>query len=161
MEKIFSPMCLVTSCFFDMIGAVLFTAGIRGIGSRYFKKNHNFSALQLNHTGEPRVTHSKLYGVIAVLGVVFLGLFFTIFHWGRHSAEVTEFFMHTLLAGYLLFIVFLFGGTCLLTVGVCGIVRQYFKNNQNLFAMLVAISIPSVILLPFLYWWLSLLTVGF
>jgi hypothetical protein len=60
-----------------------------------------------------------------------------------------------------MFIVFLFGGTGFLTIGISGIARQYFKSNQSLFTVLIAISIPSLILMPVLYWWLSSLTIGF
>ena len=160
-SKFFSPMWLIIPCFFDIVGVVFLTAGICGIGSRYLKNSQNLSALQPNHAGEPRVKHVKLNGFIAVLGGVFLGMFPAIGYWSEHSAEVTRFFMQTPLGFFLMFVVFLFGGTGFLTVGICGIVRQYFKNNQNLFTILVAISIPSLILIPVLYWWLSLLTVGF
>jgi len=152
---------LLISCFFSIVGVVFLTAGICGIGSRHFKNIQILSALQPNHVGEPRAKHIKPYGFIAVLGVVFLGVFPAILYWSERSAEVARFFMHTPLAGYLLFIVSLFGGTGFLTIGVCGIARQYFKNNQNLFTILIAISIPSLIFIPVLYWWLSLLTVGF
>jgi len=60
-----------------------------------------------------------------------------------------------------MFVVFLICGTGLLTVGLGLIMKQYLKSNQNLFTILVAISIPSLILIPLLFWWLSLLTVGF
>ena len=69
--------------------------------------------------------------------------------------------MSTPLAGLLLFVIFLFGGTAILTVGVGGILRRCFKHNQNLFTVLVAILIPSLVLLPFCYMWISPLTVGF
>jgi len=161
-SKFFSPMYLLSSGFFSIVGVVFLTAGICGIGSRYFKNSQNLSALQPNHAGEPRVKHVKLFGFITVLGGIFLGMFPAIGYWSEHSAEVTGFFiMCTPLAGLLMFIVFLFGGTGLFTVGVCGITRQYFKNNQNLFTIIVAISISSLILIPGLYWWLSLLEVGF
>jgi hypothetical protein len=44
-----------------------------------------------------------------------------------------------------------FGGTGFLTIGISGILRQYFKSNQSLFTILIAISIPSLILMPVLY----------
>jgi len=159
--SISSTMWLVISVFFSIVGVVFLTAGICGIGSRYLKNRQNLSVLQANHAEEPRVKHIKLYRFIAVLGVAFLAVFFTIFHLGLESAEVTGFFMHTPLAGLVMFIVFLFGGTGFLTVGTCGIVRQYFKNNQSFFTVLVAISIPSLILVPVLYWWLIGISIGF
>jgi hypothetical protein len=160
-SKFFSPMWLLSSCFFSIVGIVFLTAGICGIRSRYFKTSQKLSTLQPYHVEEPRVKNFKLYGVIAVLGAVFLGMFFAILYWGEHSAEVRNVFMHTPLAGLLMFIVFLFGGTGFLTIGISGIARQYFKSNQSLFTVLIAISIPSLILMPVLYWWLSSLTIGF
>ena len=68
--------------------------------------------------------------------------------------------MHTPLAGFLLSFVSLFGGISLLTVGVCGIERQYLRSNQNLFTIITAISIPSFILLPLVYIVSSAITVG-
>ena len=156
-----SAIWLTVSCFFSIVGVVFFVAGIFGVGSRYFKNVRTPSGLQPSHEEEPRVKHVKLYRGIAALGICFLGVFFTIFHLGGHSAEVTGFFMHTPLAGLLMFIVFLFGGTGFFTAGTCGIARQYFKNNQILFTMVAAISIPSSILIPVLHWWLIGITVVF
>jgi hypothetical protein len=48
----------------------------------------------------------------------------------------------------------------LLTVGLCGFGRQYFKNHQDLFTAIAAVLVPSV-LLSFLYYSLSNLTFGF
>jgi len=156
-----STMWLIISCFFSTVGVVFLTAGICGVGSRYFKNVQPPSGLQPSHEEEPRARHVRLHGGITALGIVFLGVFFTIFHLGGHWAEVTGFFMRMPLAGLLMFIVFLFGGTGFLTAGTCGIARQYFKNNQILFTMVAAISIPSLIIIPILYWWLIGITVVF
>ncbi len=46
---------------------------------------------------------------------------------------------------------FLFSnGIVLLTVGLCGFGRQYFKSHQNVFTAIAAILVPSI-LLSFLY----------
>lgn len=154
-------LLLIITCFFSIVGAVFITAAICVIGSRYLKNSNFFSTLYSNHVGKSRMTHVSPYGFIAGIGVVFLSVFPIILYWGSLSVEVARFFMENPAVGFLVFIVSLFGGTGLLTSGVCGIARQYFKNNQGLFTILVAISIPSLILTPFLYWFLSLLPVGF
>jgi hypothetical protein len=147
--------------FCPIVGIVFLIAGICGIGSQYLGNNRNFSALQQKLVGDSK-KRSKFFGFLTVLGIVFLGTFATMWYLSEHSAEVTKFFMSTYpLSGLLMFIVFLFSGTGLLTVGICGIVRRYFKNNRNLFTLLVAVLVPSLILLPFFYLWTSALTVSY
>ncbi len=161
----FSPIigsvtwALLVSCFFSIVGTVFFIAGLCGIKSQYFRKDQSLSVLQPNLVGDSK-KHFKLYGFIALLGFVFLGLFLAIAYWSEHSGEVTRFFMSIPLSGSLMFIVFLFGGTIFLTIGVCGVARGYFKRNKNLFTVLAAISVPSLILVPFVYLWISALEVG-
>ncbi len=46
----------------------------------------------------------------------------------------------------------LFGGTVIVTAGVNGIGRQYFKNSR-LFTILVAILVPIASLAPFVYFY--------
>ena len=48
----------------------------------------------------------------------------------------------------------------LLTVGLCGFGRQYFKNHQDLFTAIAAVLVSSI-LFSFLYYSLSNLTFGF
>jgi hypothetical protein len=48
----------------------------------------------------------------------------------------------------------------LLTIGICGFGRQYFKNHQDLFTAITAVLVPSV-LLSFLCLSLSNLAFGF
>jgi len=105
--------------------------------------------------------HSKLlYGFITVLGIVFLTTFLTILYLSVDGSEMLHLLQTTRLMGdFVLFC--LFGGTVFLTVGICGVERQYFKNNRSLFTILTAISIPSFILIPFFYYWFSALEVGF
>ena len=151
---------LITS-FFSIVGTVFLIAGICGITSSHFKDSKKISSLQSKIVGKSMVKHCRLFGFITVLGIAFLGVFFAILYWSGQSAELTRFFMSTPLVGLLLFIIFLFGGTAIFTVGICGILRHYFKHNQNLFTILAAILIPSLVLLPLCYLWLSPLTVGF
>lgn len=141
--------------FLSIVGTVFLIAGLCGILSPYFKNS------QSKLGGKSMVRSSRIFRFIAVLGIAFLVALFTIGYWSEHSVEVTRFFMHTPFAGFLLLIVFLFGGISLLTVGICGIVRQYLKRNQNLFTILTAILIPSFILLPLAYSFVSAITVGF
>jgi hypothetical protein len=102
-----------------------------------------------------------LYLTVTVLGIAFLTIFFT----GYYSftiglKNVFESLPYTQIGLY--FTIFcLLGGIAFLTVGICGIVRQCFKNNQSLFTILVAISFPSLILIPFIYLWIGSLTVGY
>ena len=138
--------------FLSITGTVFLAIGIRGIGSQYLRNNQNLSTTQPK-LAKNSTRHFKLYKIIIVLGIVFLGTFFTIMHYiNGHSAELYRFFSSTPIAGFLIFILFLFGGTGFVTVGICGIGRQYFKN-KSLFAMLAAISIPLLILMPFFYVW--------
>lgn len=149
------------TCFFSIVGTVLTITGIFGITSPYFKNSNRLSILQSKLVGKSTSKYSRLFGFIVVLGIILLGTFFAVLYWSGSSAEVMSFFMSTPLAGLMLFIIFLFGGTAILTVGVCGILRRCFKHNQNLFTVLVAILIPSLVLLPFCYLVFSPLTVGF
>ena len=48
----------------------------------------------------------------------------------------------------------------LLTVGICGFGRQYFKNHQDLFTAIAAVLVPFI-LFSFLYYSLSNLAFGF
>jgi hypothetical protein len=142
-------LILIGSCFSSIVGAVFLSAGLCGIGSQYFKSSQ-----------KPR-THPVFYGFFVMLGAAFLGAFFALAYLGGHSAELTGFFMSNYpYSSFLMFVVFLFGGTSILTVGVCGTVRRYFRRNQNLFTMFVAVLVPSLVLLPFVYFWIGALEVG-
>jgi hypothetical protein len=156
-----SAILLFISCFFSIVGAVFLTAGMCRIINQYYKKNQKLSIMQSKRE-KSIVKYSKLLFILtAVLGIVFLTIIFA----GYYSftiglKNVFESLPYTQIGLY--FTIFcLFGGIAFLTVGTCGIVRQYFKNNQSLFTILVAISIPSLILIPFSYLWLSALTVGY
>ena len=155
-----STYMLLISCFFSIVGVAFLTAGICTIISQHYKKSQKLSSLQME-LEKLIVKYSKhLFRLTAILGIIFTAIFFT----GYYSfiiglKNVFASLPNTQIGSY--FTIFcLFGGITLLTVGICGIVRQYLKNNQSLFTILFAISIPSFILLPFLYWWMNLITIG-
>ena len=150
---------LMIVTFLSIVGTVFLIAGLCGITSPYFKNSQKLSTLQ-SKLRKLTVKSSRIYRFVTVLGIAFLVALPAFWFWSSHSAEVMRFFMDTPLAGFLLYFVFLFGGISLLTVGICGIERQYLKNNQNLFTILTAISIPSFILLPLVYMVISAITVG-
>jgi hypothetical protein len=139
---------------------VFLTAGICGIIGQYYTKSQKLSTLQLK-LEKSIVKNSKLlFGLTAVLGIVFLTIFFTGYYSFTIGLEnVFASLPYTQIGLY--FTMFcLFGGIVFLTVGTCGIVWQFFKNNRSLFLILVAILIPSLILIPLAYMWFSTLTVG-
>jgi len=146
---------LMIVTFLSIAGTVFLIAGLCGLVSPYFKNS------QLKLGRKLLVKSSGIFRFIAVLGIVFLVALPILGYWSSHSAEVMRFFMDTPFAGFLLTFGLLFGGIGLLTVGVCGIERQYLRSNQNLFAIITAISIPSFILLPLVYMVVSSITVGF
>ena len=154
---------VLVSCFCSILGAVFLPAGLCGICSHYFRSNQTFSALQARISGGLG-KYSKLFEFVAVLGGVFLGAFVTTGFLVNYSAEVFGFIMSI----YNLYVTLLFScffvGIGLLTIGVCGIARHHFKNYQNFCTILLAIAIPSLILMPLCCWWISSissLTLGF
>ena len=153
---------LLITCFFSIVGTVFLIAGIFGMVSPYLENSQKLSKLQLKLAGKFNEKYSfLLFGLITILGTIFLTIFFIGYYW--NSIGVRNFL--TLLPYTQLgsdFILFcLFGGTTILAVGICGIVRRYLKHNQNLFTVLVAILIPSLVFLPFCYLWIGPLAVGF
>jgi hypothetical protein len=154
-------LLITISCFFSIVGVVFPTVGICRIISQHYRKNQKLSILQ-SKLEKLIVKYSKLLlRFTAVLRILFLTIFFTGYYSFRIGLKnVFESLPYTQLGIY--FTLFcLFGGIAFLTVGTCGIVRQYFKNNQSLFTILVAITIPSLILIPFTYLWIGSLTVAF
>ena len=106
--------------------------------------------------------HSKLlFGLVAVLGAAFVTIFFAgLYLWSIGLENILTLLPNTQLG--LCFVLFcLLGGTSLLTVGLCGIERQYLRNNQDLLTILTAIAVPSFIIIPYFYWLLSSVTVNF
>jgi len=77
------------------------------------------------------VKHSKLFGFIAVLGIVFAATFLAFLYCDYYLNQDIwrELFASSYLRdifGYSL----LFGGPIFLIVGILGIGRQYFKNKR-------------------------------
>ena len=143
--------------FMAILGTVFLLAGLCGFGSQCLKSNQSFSALQSRLAGDSG-KYSKFFRVIIVLGVAFLVAFPTIGFLQKYMdfalfISIYDYYLATLLFCLL-------GGAGLLTIGVCGVARQHFNNHKNLFTILVAILIPSLILMPFIYWWTGSPTVG-
>ncbi len=143
--------------FMTILGTVFLVAGLCGVGSHHLKNNQSFSALQARLAGDSR-KYSKFFRTVLVIGAAFLCAFPTIGFLQRYM----DFGLFVSIYNYYVtFILFcLFGGAGFLTIGVCGIARQRFKNYPNLFTILVATLIPSSILMPFIIWWTGSLTVG-
>jgi len=93
------------------------------------------------------VKHSKLFGFITVLGIVFVAVFSTILYWGAASSdELLELYaLVPITYLYYLMLFFPIGGTVFLIVGILGIGRQYFKNHRNLFTVLTIVLVPLLI----------------
>jgi hypothetical protein len=153
-------IAVLIGCFVPIVAVVFIVAGLCGIGSQYFKRKDSSAVQPGAHASVSK--HSKLYQLITGLGFAFVVVFLTIFYLGGQSAEVSRFFSSTgPLSGFLMVFVFLFGGTVLFTLGVCGVVRPYFNNYRNQLTMLVAISLPSFIIITFFYMWFSALQIEF
>ncbi len=150
---------ILTLTLFTILGTVFFIVGLCGVAGKYHKKMQNSSTLKSKVEGSKK--YSKFFKIIAVLGLIFLSVFLTIAFLVTYSAEAYKFFMSIYNLYVQVFFFCLFGGTSLLTVGVCGILRQHFKNYKNLLTTLIAILIPLLILMPLVYLWASSLTVGF
>ena len=146
---------LMIVTFLSITGIVFLIAGLCGIVSPYFINS------QANLGKKLLVKSSGIFRFILVLGIAMLVALPILGYWSNQSREVYRFFMHSPLAGFLLTFGLLFGGIGLLTVGVCGIERQYLRSNQNLLTIITAVSIPSFILLPIVYMAISSITVGF
>ena len=107
--------------------------------------------------------HSRLlFGFMTVLGIALLSIFFTvtadgaiyIYIWGLLSSiqHLFTFF------GWFC----LLGGTVLLTAGICGIGRQYFRDDfRDLFSLFAVLVIPFCITFAFLAIWMGALTIAY
>ena len=110
--------------------------------------------------------HSRiLFGFLTVFGLILLITLFAVASWnsihygsGENVILPLDFIWFSLV-----------GGTVLLTAGIGGIGRQYFRNSQNpftrrsadSFAVLSVILVLSVVFGLFLYFWMGALRVGF
>ncbi len=94
-----------------------------------------------------------LFGILAVLGAVLIGIFFIVFYWEQtwsakllsvqillgdsylDWARLDSFFFFTIIAG-----------TALLVVGTIGTIMQSHKKHRTVFAILTVVLIPLLIL---------------
>lgn len=115
--------------------------------------------------------HLGLYGFISVLGFSLLTLFFRGVTSFLNSSEVyyaTNFISEAIFALFsstpLLTLVFWFclpGGTVLFTAGICGIGRQYFKDNRSLFTLLAVFIVLFCIIFALLAIWMGGLAIAY
>jgi hypothetical protein len=93
-----------------------------------------------------------LYGLITVLGVIFITLFFTVYYWiyykTNHYPNEALWLVHQTYSMY-----FFFGGLVFLMAGILGFGLQYLKKYRVLFTAIVVISIPLTVF--YLYFYLS------
>lgn len=85
--------------------------------------------------------HSRIScGLLAILGIVFLTLVLA----GSYLDAADAVSILASLSLRKLGLWFVLSGIVLVTVGICGIVRQHFKNHRNLFTALAVPLIPSL-----------------
>jgi hypothetical protein len=118
------------------------------------------------------VKHSRLvYGFIVVFGFALLTLFFRGVNSFLNSSEVyypTNSISETIFAFMsstpLLVFVFWFClplGTVLFIAGICGIGRQYFRDNKKVFTVLAIFVILFCIIFALLTIWMSGLAIAY
>jgi hypothetical protein len=110
----------------------------------------------------------KLAVFIAGLETVFIVSFYLLHNWALDkgylrgawavSGTKVQIWVDPIRGGVLFFL--FSNGIILLTVGLCGFGRQYFKNHRDLFTAIAAVLVPFI-LFSFLYYSLSNLTFGF
>ncbi len=89
--------------------------------------------------------HSLLFKTVTVLGAIFLAMFFVIIAVTNVPHDLPSFDLITQLKMWFL----ITGGTFCLITGVLGIVRRHFESQRSLFAILIAISIPILVIAMF------------
>jgi len=93
--------------------------------------------------------HPKLLlGFITVLGVIFLTTFFTVIAAKGYSALHSNYLLPLHSLNNVMWFL-LIGGTFSLIAGTVGITRQYFNSQRSLFAALIVISIPILVIAIF------------
>ena len=110
------------------------------------------------------VKHSKvLFRFTTVLGIVFVTTFFVFFILDFHMSQnlwlvlFPSFYLRGVVESFLLF-----GGSIILIVGIVGLGRPYFKDEQRYFTMLISILVPLLIsILIFLLVYFAPLKIGF
>jgi hypothetical protein len=108
----------------------------------------------------------KLVVFIAGLETAFIVFLYLLHNWAlanfylrfSYLRDTSQIWINSFSSGILFFL--FSNGIFLLTVGICGFGRRYFKNHQDLFTAVAAILVPSI-LFTFLYYSLSNLTFGF
>jgi len=93
------------------------------------------------------VKHTKLFVFIAVLGTAFITTFLVFLYCSYYlnPSIWSELFASSYYLSDIFGFFLLFGGPTLLVVGVLGIGRQYFKNYESLFTILIVVLVPLLI----------------
>lgn len=114
-----------------------------------------------------KVNYSKLgwsfFRSIAALGTFCVAFAILFLYWTIAGSEMLNLLPSTSLTGAFLFFCLL-GGPVFVTAGMLGVRRQYFKNKQNLFAVLALLTIiviPLCIFALFCYAWMGVLSPAF
>ncbi len=114
--------------------------------------------------------HAKLlYGLLAVLGIIFLATVFAIMADDAIYIYVWEFFSPIQHLMTFLWWFWLLGGIFFLTAGIVGIGRQYLVNSPNpftrrrvdSFTIVAVMIILSVVFALFCYFWMGMLEIGY
>lgn len=87
------------------------------------------------------------YGMVALLGTVFLALVLEGAYLNYYKASIVSFLSGMSPSNFGLD--FVLGGIVFLTTGLVGIIRQYFKNHRKLFTVLAILLIPPLIFASF------------
>jgi hypothetical protein len=86
---------------------------------------------------------ARFYGLLATLGIIFLYLVIAAAYLdGADSLSILV--LLSPMSSSKVGLWFVFGGIALLTVGMVGIMWQYFKNHRKLFSALVILLIPPL-----------------
>ena len=94
---------------------------------------------------------AKFYGLLDIIGIVFLALVLVGSYFdGADSLSILA-LLSPLSSPASFGFWFMMGGIVLLTVGVVGIIRQYFKNHRRLFTALAILLIPPLTFVTFVF----------
>ena len=89
-----------------------------------------------------------IYGFLAILGVFFIALVLTGVYLNEYKILSVWLFLSTSFTTRF-GLSFVLGGIMLLTIGIVGIGRQYFKNHRKLFTVLAILLVPPLIFTSF------------
>jgi hypothetical protein len=91
------------------------------------------------------VKYSIPFGAVTVLGIIFVAIFFATIAVSSKPLDIyPPDFLNNAKMWFLLTV-----GTFCLTAGVVGIVRHHFESQRSLFAALIAISMPILVIAVF------------